>query len=94
MEPQDFRKISEMLSLGPATQRRLAEIGIDNAQALREAGAVAAYVRLKFLFPRETTINALYAIESALIGCHWLKLDAAVKARLKAEAMAALNKTR
>ena len=84
------KKSDALPNLGPMTWRRLCEVGIEDEAALRQAGALHAYVRLKFLFPREVSLNALYAMEAALRGCHWLDLDPAIKARLKGEAAAAL----
>jgi DNA transformation protein len=38
--------------------------------------------------PREASLNALYALEAALRGCHWQYLPEDVKAALQHEAKA------
>ncbi len=77
------RAINEMRNLGPATARMLKEVGIDNELDLRATGSVAAFHRLKFRFGRHVSLNALYAMEAALLECGWLELDAETKAVLK-----------
>jgi len=47
---------------------------------------VEAYRRLKFMLPRQVGLNALYALEAALRGCHWLDLPEDVKAALRQQA--------
>jgi hypothetical protein len=54
------RRIEDVPNLGPFTAKRLAEIGVTNEGELRAMGAVAAYHRLKFLFGRGITLNALW----------------------------------
>jgi DNA transformation protein and related proteins len=74
--------------LGPVTTGRLAEAGIRTAGELRALGAVEAYRRLKLMNPQRVSLNALYALEAALTGMHWLCLSAEVKERLRREAEA------
>lgn len=78
--------LAGLRNLGPATVRRLVELGIADAATLRQVGAVAAYRRLQFAYPRETTLVALYAIHGALTETDWRALPAAVKQRLRHEA--------
>lgn len=84
MAPQ--RRLHLLPNLGPKTAARLAEVGIATEADLRALGAPAAYARLKHAFPRETSLNALWALHGALTGVPWTALDAATKARLKREA--------
>ncbi len=49
----------------------MAEVGIANADALRAVGAREAYARLKWRYPREINVVALYALEGALTDTHW-----------------------
>ena len=79
-------KIDEMRNLGPQTQRWLAEIDIHTDADLRRIGSVAAWHRLRFAFGKRVTLNALYAMEAALLGCDWRALPAEVKDRLRQEA--------
>ncbi|HZH53626.1 MAG TPA: TfoX/Sxy family protein [Microvirga sp.] len=78
--------ISTLPGIGPETQRRLDEAGIGTVGDLRTLGSVEAYRRLKFMFPGRVTLNALYGLEAALRGCHWLDLPPAVKTALQQEA--------
>jgi DNA transformation protein and related proteins len=78
--------VSTLRGIGPATQGWLEEAGIGTVVALRSIGAVEAYRRLKFMFPRNINLNALYALEAALRGCHWLDLPPHVKVVLQQEA--------
>jgi len=84
--------LMRLKNIGPASARQLREIGIDDAAALRRLGALDAYRRLKHAFPREISLNMLYALEGALRNCHWNHLPPDVKERLQAAATAALAK--
>ena len=78
--------IDTLPGIGPVTQSRLADAGIRTVSALRSMGSVEAYRRLKFMLPRQVSLNALYALEAALRGCHWLDLPEDVKTALRQEA--------
>ncbi len=41
-------RICEIRNLDPVMKRQLKEVGIDDAKALEEMGAVEAYCRLRF----------------------------------------------
>lgn len=79
-------ELARLKNIGPASARKLREVGIGSPAALRSLGALAAYRRLRHAFPREVTILMLYAIEGAVRGCHWNRLPPGVKERLKAAA--------
>ena len=78
--------ISSLPGIGPVTQGRLEEAGIRTISDLKAIGSVEAYRRLKFMLPRRVSINALYGLEAALRGCHWLDLPQDVKTALQQEA--------
>jgi DNA transformation protein len=78
--------VSTLPGLGPVTQERLEAAGIRTIDELRAIGPVEAYRRLKFMMPRQVSLNALYALEAALRGCHWLDLPQDVKTALQREA--------
>jgi DNA transformation protein len=78
----------ELKNIGPASVRQLRAVGIADAAALRKLGAIAAYRRLKHAFPREVSLNMLYALEGALRGCPWNRLPPGVKETLKRAATA------
>jgi DNA transformation protein len=60
--------------------------GSDPSRRAGSIGALEAYRRLKFMLPRRVNLNALYALEAALRGCHWLDLPQDVKATLQEQA--------
>ena len=77
------KPIAALSSLGPVTAARLAEVGIETPEALIEAGAVAAYKRLKFRFGKAVTLNALYGLDAAVRNVHWREIDNDRKAELR-----------
>ncbi len=81
------RSIHSLPNLGPRTAARLVQVGVETEDDLAGLGAVAAYRRLKHAFPREVSLNALWALHAGLLGVPWTALDAETKARLKAEAL-------
>jgi DNA transformation protein and related proteins len=78
--------IDTLPGIGPITQSRLEDAGIRTVGDLRSMGSVETYRRLKFMLPRQASLNALYALEAALRGCHWLDLPQDVKAALQEQA--------
>jgi DNA transformation protein len=78
--------IETLPGIGPVTQSRLEDAGIVTVGDLRSMGSVEAYRRLKFMMPRQVSLNALYALEAALRGCHWLDLPQDVKTSLQEQA--------
>jgi DNA transformation protein len=77
--------ISTLPGVGPVTQNWLEEVGLRTVGDLRSLGSVEAYRRLKFMLPKQVSLNALYALEAALRGCHWLDLPRDVKTALQQE---------
>jgi DNA transformation protein len=78
--------VDSLPGIGPATLAWLKEIDISSVGDLRSIGSVEAYRRLKFMLPRRVSLNALYALEAALRGCHWLDLPQDVKSALQQQA--------
>ena len=77
--------LTSLPNIGPKTAQRLAELGIENVASLRRLGAVVAFKRLKHAFPRETSLNALYALQAALEGIPWLSLPLATRESLRTQ---------
>lgn len=80
--------LSTLPNLGPVTQGWLEDVGIRTVDELRHIGALEAFRRMKFMLPHRVSVNALYALEAALRGCHWLHLPPDVKNSLHHEAKA------
>ena len=78
--------VDSLPGIGPVTGGWLQEAGIRSAGDLRAIGSVEAYRRLKFMLPRRVNLNALYALEAALRGCHWLDMPQEVKSGLQQQA--------
>lgn len=84
----DDAPVGTLPGIGPVTEGWLEETGLRTVGDLRAAGALEAYRRLKFMLPRRVNLNALYALEAALRGCHWLDLPDDVRTSLRQEARA------
>lgn len=80
------RPLHLLTNLGAVSARRLTEAGIADDAALRALGPVAAYRRVKHAFPRQTSLNLLYALEGALTETHWQRIPERRKAQLRREA--------
>lgn len=76
-------KPSSLPNLGPVSERWLAEIGIHTAADLKSMGAEAAFHRLRFVFGQRITLNALYSLEGAVIGCDWRSIPENRKQELR-----------
>lgn len=63
-------EIADLKSLGPKSQQLLADAGITSVDELYAIGAVAAYLKVKAYWPR-TSLNMLWALESAVTGIPW-----------------------
>ena len=77
----------ELLALrgiGPKTVDWLLQVGIESYDDLDRLGSVAAY-RLLLDAGYPATLNALYALETALLDVHWTDLPATRKAELVRE---------
>jgi len=78
------RPIESLRNLGPKMARLLADVGIENEDDLRQIGPADAYARLRFASDRTISLNALYAMHAALVGCDWRDLSQSDKAALQA----------
>ncbi|MGL4634386.1 MAG: TfoX/Sxy family DNA transformation protein [Beijerinckiaceae bacterium] len=76
-------KISGMRNLGSVMERRLKEVGVCNAEDLRQIGAVEAYTRLRLMSPEPVSLIALYAMHAAILDCDWRWLEPDLKAELR-----------
>lgn len=75
--------ISTIRNLGPAMEAAFADVGIANAEALRDLGTDAAYARLLQAGHRPHFI-AYYVVEMGLQGRPWNDCKGEEKARLRA----------
>lgn len=52
---------------------------------LEDLGAIEAYERLKAAYPHKVNLNALWALQAALLDIHWREISPEMKEGLKAE---------
>lgn len=77
--------LEKLPGLGPKTVRWLLDADIDSVATLRSVGAVAAYLRLKHVRPRDVSLNALWGLYGALNGIAWNRIDQETKQSLLAQ---------
>ena len=65
------------------TQGWLDEAGIRTVADLRSIGSLEAYRRLKFMFSRQVSLNALYGLEAALREALRAKVSVEVRVRIE-----------
>lgn len=73
--------VDTLPNLGPKSQEMLAKAGITNVEALRQLGAVVAYVKTKAIWP-QASLNLLWALEGALSGRPWQQVAETDRASL------------
>ncbi len=75
-------------NVGPKSAAWLRQVGIRTQAELAETGSVAAFVKIRRA-GFKPSLNLLYSLEGALLGCHWQQVPPDRRDRLKAEAEAA-----
>ena len=75
--------VADLLNIGPTTAAWLEEIGIHTRADLERVGVVKAYLHLKANYPTRINLNALWALQGALIEIHWTRLLPELKTELK-----------
>jgi len=78
-------------NIGPKSMAWLRQTGIRSLDDLKTTGSLSAYVRIKRA-GFKPSLNLLYAMEGAILGCHWQDLPEARRSELilAAEAEVAL----
>lgn len=81
----------KLLNVGPKSAAWLRQVGVRTPEDLQALGAVAAFIKVKRA-GFKPSLNLLYALEGALLGCHWQQVPAERRSELMlaAEAAAAL----
>ncbi len=64
---------SKLMNVGPKSAAWLRQVGIRTREDLVKAGSVGAFVKIKRAGFRPS-LNLLYALEGALLECHWQQL--------------------
>ena len=78
----------KLRNVGPKSAAWLRQVGIRTQADLESNGAVAAFIKVKRAGFRPS-LNLLYALEGALLGCHWQQVPEERRAVLLSEAEAA-----
>ena len=75
--------LADLKNLGPKTREWLIAIGIENRADLEALGSIEAYRRLKAAFPHKVSLNALWALEAALLDIDWRAINPDHKSYLR-----------
>ena len=83
--------VEKIRNIGPKSMAWLRQTGVRTIEDLQAVGALAAFVRIKRAGFRPS-LNLLYALEGAILGCHWQEISDVRRAELiqAAEAEVAL----
>ena len=64
---------TKLRNIGPKSAAWLRQTGIRSQEDLESVGALAAFVRVKRA-GFKPSLNLLYALEGAILGCHWQEI--------------------
>lgn len=79
----------KLLNIGAKSGAWLRQVGLRTQDDLAAVGSLEAFVRVKRA-GFKPSLNLLYALEGALMGCHWQQVDVGRRAELAAQAQAAV----
>jgi len=71
----------KLSNVGPKSAAWLRQVGIRSQDDLVAAGAVGAFMKVKRA-GFKPSLNLLYALEGALLGCHWQQVPEARRAQM------------
>jgi hypothetical protein len=80
---------AKLRNIGPKSMAWLRQTGVRSLDDLKAVGALAAYVRVKRAGFRPS-LNLLYALEGAILDCHWQDIPDARRSELVVAADAAV----
>ena len=75
----------KLRNIGPKSMAWLRQTGVRSLEDLKSVGALAAYVRVKRAGFRPS-LNLLYALEGAILDCHWQEIPDARRSELVEQA--------
>ena len=76
---------AKLRNIGPKSMAWLRQTGVRSLDDLKAVGALAAYVRVKRAGFRPS-LNLLYALEGAILDCHWQDIPDARREELVSDA--------
>jgi DNA transformation protein and related proteins len=71
----------KLQNVGPKSAAWLRQVGVRSLADLKELGAVGAFLKVKRAGFRPS-LNLLYSLEGALLGCHWQQLPSERRSEL------------
>ncbi|MCW4454333.1 TfoX/Sxy family protein [Flavobacterium sp. MXW15] len=75
---------AKLRNIGPKSAAWLRQVGLHTQEDLVATGAVAAFVKVRRA-GFKPSLNLLYSLEGALVGCHWQELPAPRRQQLVEE---------
>ena len=78
-----MKQLTDLPNIGITLAEKLNLIGIKNKQELKELGSEKAIIKIATIENSGACINMLYALEGAIQGIRWHKLDKERKQVLK-----------
>ncbi|MCA9838501.1 MAG: TfoX/Sxy family DNA transformation protein [Trueperaceae bacterium] len=72
-----------MLNLGPQTLKKLQTLGVSTIEDIENLGVLETYFRLKTVYGQQISLNALWALQGAVLGIPWNQLLPELKLELK-----------
>ena len=79
----------KLRNIGPKSMAWLRQTGVRTLEDLKAVGALAAFVRVKRA-GFKPSLNLLYALEGAILDCHWQEIPDLRRSELIADAEAAV----
>lgn len=79
----------KLRNIGPKSAAWLRQVGLRTEEDLRAIGALEAFVKVKRA-GFKPSLNLLYALEGALLDCHWQEIPAERRSELLVAADAAV----
>jgi hypothetical protein len=79
----------KLRNIGPKSAAWLRQVGLRTEEDLRAIGALEAFMRVKRA-GFKPSLNLLYSLEGALLGCHWQEVPAERRSELLVAADAAI----
>lgn len=80
---------AKLRNIGPKSAAQLRQVGIRSLDDLRALGSLEAFLKLKRA-GFKPSLNLLYALEGALLDCHWQAIPAERRSELVIAADAAI----
>lgn len=75
---------TKLRNIGPKSAAWLRQVGLRSEQDLIDTGAVGAFMKVKRA-GFKPSLNLLYSLEGALLGCHWQEVPEARRQQLVSE---------